>query len=288
MLEGFFGVTKNTIEIAEAEKISLGKHEMQFFFVPMVHWPESMVTFETTTGTLFSSDAFGSFGSLDGGVFDYELNLAHYNDEMRRYYSNIVGKYGNPTQKALEKLSVIDIKTIAPSHGPIYRDHIEEMINRYNKWSRLEGEEGVVLAFASMYGNTEDMAEVIARSLAENGIKNIRLYDVSKTHPSFILSDIFKYKGLILGSPTYSNELHPNMEMLVSRLNHIGISNRVLGIFGSFSWAGAAVKRMKEIFEKPGIEILTTSVEMKHGLKKDKYEECVALGKEMAKKLKAK
>jgi len=286
MLDGFFGITKNTIEISEGEKISTGKHEFQFYFVPMVHWPESMVTFETTTATLFSSDAFGSFGALDGGIFDYEIDFAKYQDEMCRYYSNIVGKYGNPTQKALEKLCAIDIKTIAPSHGPIYRERIAQMIDLYNNWSRMEGTEGVVIAYASMYGNTEDMAETIARSIAENGIKKINIYDVSKTHISFIIADIFKYKGLILGSPTYSNELHPNMEMLVSRINHMGISNRILGVFGSFSWAGAAVKKIKETGEKLGLEILETSVEMKHGLKEDKYEACRQLGREMAIKLK--
>jgi flavorubredoxin len=245
-----------------------------------------MVTFETTTATLFSSDAFGSFGALDGGIFDYEIDFDKYKDEICRYYSNIVGKYGNPTQKALEKLGAINIKTIAPSHGPIYRERIAQMIDLYNNWSRMEGTEGVVIAYASMYGNTEDMAETIARSIAENGIKKINIYDVSKTHISFIIADIFKYKGLILGSPTYSNELHPNMEMLVSRINHMGISNRILGVFGSFSWAGAAVKKIKETGEKLGLEILETSVEMKHGLKEDKYEACRQLGREMAIKLK--
>lgn len=286
MLEGFFGITENTMEISEGQTLSLGTHELMFQFVPMVHWPESMVTFETTTRTLFSSDAFGSFGALEGGIFDDELDFEYYKDEMRRYYSNIVGKYGNPTQKALSKLAGLEIKTIAPSHGPLYRAHIAEMMDLYDKWSRMEGEEGVVVAYASMYGNTEEMAEVIARSVAEHGIKNIRVFDVSKTHASYIISDIFRFKGLILGSPTYTNELHPNMEALVNKLLHIGISNRSLGVFGSFSWAGASVKKLKEAGEKLELDLIELSVEMKHGLKEDKYLACRELGRLMAEKVK--
>lgn len=282
MLEGFFGINKNTIEISEGESFSLGTHTLSFHFVPMVHWPESMVAFETTTKTLFSSDAFGCFGALEGGIFDDEVDFEYYRNEMRRYYSNIVGKYGNPTQKALGKLSTLDIKTIAPSHGIIYRKHISCMLEQYDNWSRLQGEEGAVIAFASMYGNTEEMAEVIARSMAENGVKNIRVYDVSKTHPSYIIADIFRFKGLVLGSPTHSNELHPNMETLVNKLLHMGITNRSLGVFGSFSWAGAAVKKIKEAGEKLEMTLVDLPVEMKHALNEDKYAACVALGKQMA------
>ena len=286
MLEGFFGIKNNTVEISEGETISLGTHQLTFQFVPMVHWPESMVTYETTTRTLFSSDTFGSFGALEGGIFDDELDFDYYKDEMRRYYSNIVGKYGNPTQKALGKLSTIDINIVAPAHGPIYRKHIADMVEMYNRWSRMDGDQGIVIAYASMYGNTEEMAEVIARSAAENGIKNIRVHDVSKSHISQIISDIFQFNGLILGSPTYSNELHPNMELLVNKLIHMGISNRTMGIFGSFSWAGASVKKLKEAAEKLEVDLIDFSVEMKHGLKDDKYEACRELGRQMAQKVK--
>ncbi|MBN2166191.1 MAG: FprA family A-type flavoprotein [Marinilabiliaceae bacterium] len=287
MIEGFYGITDNMKTINEGDTIDLGIHSLSFYTIPMVHWPESMVCFENTQKTLFSSDAFGSFGTLDGGIFDTEINIDYFEDEMRRYYSNIVGKYGNPVQKALSKLNGLDISTIAPSHGPIFKDNIQKVINWYDKWSQYIGEEGVVIAYASMYGNTEEMADVIARSIAENGIKNIRVYDVSKTHSSYILSDIFKYKGLILGSPTYSNELHPNMEALAMKLSHIGLSNHYFGTFGSFTWAGAAVKKLIETAENLKLEIIGEPVEEKQGLKKDKYEACIELGKVMAEKLKA-
>ncbi|MFT3738861.1 MAG: FprA family A-type flavoprotein [Breznakibacter sp.] len=287
MIDGFYGVKDSMKEVAEGESVSLGKHKLTFYTVPMVHWPESMVCFEETTQILFSSDSFGSFGALEGGIFDDEIDLDYYSDEMRRYYSNIVGKYGNPVQKALQKLGGLNLKMIAPSHGPIFKQHISKVIALYDQWSRYEGTRGVVVAFASMYGNTEEMAEAVARSLAENGIKEIRVYDVSKTHPSYIISDIFKYKGLILGSPTYSNELHPNMEALAMKLHHMGVSNHLYGVFGSFTWAGASVKKLLEIGESLKWELVNDAVEEKQGLKKDKYEACVALGKAMAEKLKA-
>jgi len=286
MIDGYYGVTSGMKEVNEGEVVSLGKRSLTFYTVPMVHWPESMVCFENESQILFSSDSFGSFGAFEGGIFDDEIDFDYYIDEMRRYYSNIVGKYGNPVQKALSKLGGLGIKMIAPSHGPIYRQYIARMIEMYDQWSRYEGEEGVVVAFASMYGTTEEMADAVARSLAENGIRNIRVYDVSKTHPSYIISDIFKYKGVILGSPTYSNELHPNMEALVSKLEHMGVANHYYGVFGSFTWAGASVKKLLEAGEALKWELVNDAVEEKQGLKQNKYEACLALGKAMADRLK--
>jgi len=285
MIDGFYGLITGMKEVAEGESISLGTHSLTFYTVPMVHWPESMVCFETTNNILFSSDAFGSFGALEGGIFDDEVEFDYFKNEMRRYYSNIVGKYGNPVQKALGKLKGLDIKQIAPSHGLIFREHIGEVIDMYDRWSRYEGEEGVVIAYASMYGNTEEMAEAIARELAENGIRNIRVFDVSKTHASYIISDIFKFKGIILGSPTYSNELHPNMEALVLKLQHMGVVNHYFGAFGSFTWAGASVKKLVEAGESLSWELVMPGVEEKQGLKKDKYQACIELGKAMAERL---
>nr|WP_321410787.1 FprA family A-type flavoprotein [uncultured Carboxylicivirga sp.] len=286
MIEGYYGISSNFKEIKEGDSLELGKNRLTFYTVPMVHWPESMVCFEETNQILFSSDAFGSFGTLDGGIFDDELDFEHLTDEMRRYYSNIVGKYGNPVQKALQKLGSLDMKMIAPSHGPVYRENITQMITWYNQWSQYEGEEGVVVAYASMYGNTEEMAEVAARALAESGVKNVRVYDVSKTHPSYIISDIFRFKGIILGSPTYSNELHPNMEALVSKLQHMGVTNHYYGILGSYTWAGASVKKLNEAAESLKWEAVAEPVEEKHSLKDDKYEACWQLGVAMADKLK--
>ena len=237
MLEGFFGIEEGKKEVAEGDTLKLGKHELSFYMAPMVHWPETMVTYESTTKTLFSADAFGSFGTLDGGVFDDELNLDFYHDELRRYYSNIVGKYGNQTQKALAKLSTLDIKQIAATHGPVWRCHIDYIMDKYQKWSKYEAEEdGVVIVFGSMYGNTEKMADHIARKLSEEGIKNIRIYDASKTHASYIISDIWKYNGLIIGSAAYNGGIFPPVGSLLDKLKSMYIKNRHLGIFGNSSW----------------------------------------------------
>ena len=285
MVEGFFGINDNVIEVKEGDELDLGKHRLQFYLAPMVHWPETMVTYEASRKILFSADAFGSFGTLDGGIFDDEMDFSYFADEMRRYYSNIVGKYGSPVQKALEKLKGLSVSTIASAHGPVIRSHINEVIDLYDRWSRFDTDEGVVIAFASMYGNTEEMVEVTARALAEEGIKEIRIYDVSKTHSSFIISDIFKYKGVVLASPTYNSKLHPNMEALVNKLLHMGVKNHYLGILGSFTWAGTATKQLKEFGESLNWEIVGQPVEEKHALKKQKYDECRILGKNLAEKL---
>ncbi len=286
MVEGFFGVKDKFIEIGEADVLMLGENTLQFHMIPMVHWPETMVSYVQEKCILFSGDAFGSFGTLDGGVFDDEVEFDYFKDEMRRYYSNIVGKYGNPVQKALEKLSGLEIKMIAATHGPIIRTYIPEMLEMYDAWSKYEAGNGVVIAYASMYGHTEEMAEVVARELAEQGVKAIRMYDVSKTHASYIISDIFKYKGVIFGSPTYSNELHPSLEALVTKLDHMGVQNHYFGIFGSFTWSGAAVKKLTAFAESVKWEVVGESVEEKHALKADKYEACRQLGKAMADRLK--
>lgn len=282
MIDGYFGFSGNCIEVDEGSKLELGNHTLQFFMIPMVHWPETMVTYLLEEQILFSADAFGSFGTLDGGIFDDEMDFDYFKDEMRRYYSNIVGKYGSPVRKALEKLATLDIKMIAATHGPVLRTHIAEVVDMYNRWSNYMGEEGVVIAYASMYGHTEEMAEVIAREIAEQGVRSIRMYDVSKTHPSYIISDIFKYNSLILGSPTYSNGLHPNLESLVNKLETIGIPQRNFGFFGNFTWAGAAVKRLQGFAETSGWKVVGVPVEEKHALKSSKYEACRELGRAMA------
>lgn len=288
MLDGFHGITDGLVEVKEGETLNIGSRELTFYMAPMVHWPEVMFTYDSKDKILFSADAFGTYGTLDGGIIDAEMNVEHFWEEMIRYYSNIVGKYGNPVQKALQKLSGLDIKTICSTHGPVWRQHIEKAIAVYDRLSRYEGEDGVVVMYGSMYGNTEQMAEAIAYSLAENGVKNIVLHNVSKTHASYILKDIFKYKGLIIGSPTYSGQLFPEIESMLSKIEVREIKNRLFGYFGSFTWAGVAVKRLAEFGERMKWETVGSPVEQKQSLKADKYAECLALGETMAKRIRNK
>jgi flavorubredoxin len=251
----------------------------------MVHWPESMVTFETTQNILFSNDAFGSFGTLDSGVFDDEVNLNFYEEEMMRYFTNIVGKYCPHTARALVKLEGLTIKQIAPSHGLVWRSHISWIMEKYQKWSSYTTEKGVTIIFGSMYGNTEKMADAIGRQLAVRGIKNVRTYDASKTHVSHIISDLFKYKGVIIGSCAYNNEMFPSVENVVREIEHKGIKDHFLGVFGSYSWNGGGVKNLEKFAEQIKWEVVNPSVEEKGALKQDKYNEAQALADAMADKL---
>lgn len=288
MVKGFFGITDGVKVIEDGEELSLGKHKLVFYLTPMVHWPETMMTYDVTDKTIFSGDAFGTFGTLDGGITDAQLHPERYYDEMIRYYSNIVGKFGSPVQKALEKLSALDIKTICSTHGPVWtlEDQINKVVSIYNKLSRYDGDEGVVIAYGSMYGNTEQMAEAIAYELAEQGIKEIILHNVSKRSHSYIIRDIFKYKGLIVGSPTYNNKLYPEVEYLLSKIEGREMKNRYFGYFGSFTWAGAAVKRLAQFAEDTKFEVIGSPVEMRQAMFAETYEGCVALGRAMADRLK--
>lgn len=285
MLDGYFGIKTGLVEVKEGDVMEIGRHKLHFHLAPMVHWPEVMVTYDETDKILFSADAFGTYGTLDGGVLDTDLNLDHFGDEMKRYYSNIVGKYGNPVQKALQKLSGLDIHTICSTHGPVWTKHIQEVVGIYDKMSRYEGEDGVVIVYGSMYGNTEQMAETIASSLSENGVKNIIMHNVSKSDASYILRDLFKYKAVIVGSPTYCNQLYPEIDSLLQKIEVRELKNRLFAYFGSFSWAGAAVKRLAAFGEKMQWTVVGNPVELKQGLKAEKYEACWELGKSMAEKL---
>lgn len=285
MLAGYHGITEGLYEVKEGDSLDLGKRKLSFYMAPMVHWPEVMVTYEETDKLLFSADAFGTFGTIDGGVVDEDMTVDHYWEEMRRYYSNIVGKYGNPVQKALTKLSGLDIETICPLHGPVWRKHIAQTLSIYDQLSRYEAEEGVLLIYGSMYGNTEQMAEAIAASLSHHGVKKIVMHQVSKSHASYIIKDVFKYKGVIIGSPTYTNQLYPEVEAILSKIEGREVKNRYFSYFGSFTWAGAAVKRLAAFAERMNWEVVGDPVEQKQGISGDSYEACWALGKAMAARL---
>lgn len=234
---------ENFITVKEGDILDLGKHKLTFAMIPMVHWPESMVTYDTTEKILFSNDAFGGFGALDGGIFDDEVNFDFYIDEMRRYYANIVGKYGAQVTSAIKKLGGFEIKLICPSHGLIWRKDIKKVISLYSTWAQLlPEEEGVVIVYGSMYGNTAKMAEIIGRELNAQGIKEVKIYDASKTDHSFIVAEIWKYKGLVIGSCAHNNSVYPKVQPLLHKLENYGLKNRYLGIFGTMMWSGGGVR----------------------------------------------
>ncbi len=285
MVENYYETTGNALEVYDDSELPLGKHRLTFATIPMVHWPETMVTFEVNNKILFSGDAFGSFGTLDGGIFDDELNLSFYEEDLMRYFTNIVGKYCPHTQRALKKLQMLDVKMLAATHGPVWRTDLNYILDKYQKWSTYTTDPGAVIVYGSMYGNTAKMADAIARQLAVRGVKNIRVYDASKTHASYIISDIFKYKAFIVGSAAYNNEMFPAVESLVTKIEHMGIKDHILGIFGSFGWSGGGVKNLQKFAENIKWELAYEPVEEKGTLKKDKFEKCVELANAVADKL---
>lgn len=287
MVDGYYGVGGERKVVAEGDSLKVGRHDLHFYLIPMVHWPETMVTFDSTDGILFSGDAFGCFGALNGGCIDKNINTEIYMGEMRRYYSNIVGKFGNPVQKALQKCSGLDIKMICPTHGPVWEEKIAEVVAMYDKLSRYEAEEGVVIAYGTMYGNTEQMAEAIAEELSAQGIKNIVMHNVSKTPHSFILADIFRYKALIVGCTTYNMHLYPEMESLLSKVAARDMKNRLIGYFGSFTWASAAVKKLGEYAAQLKFEVVGNPVEMKQSMSASSEQQARELAVAMADRLKA-
>ncbi len=286
VVDAYWGTICNLMQVEDGDELSLGYHKLKFVMTPWIHWPETMMTYDLTDQVLFSGDAFGSFGTLDGGVFDDEIDFAYYEEDMRRYFSNIVGKYANMVQKAFKKLDGVPVKAVCPVHGPVWRSKPEVVLGLYDKWSKMDGENGVVIIYASMYGNTEQLADHIARKIAEQGITKIRVHDVSKTHISDLINEIWKYKGVILGSCAYNSEMFPLMEQLTRELEHMGVKRRELGLFGSYSWNGGGVKSLKKFQESIGWNLVSEPVDVYGIPNNEKYAQCDAMALAMAEKLK--
>lgn len=262
-------MTSNYLEVKDGEELSLGMRTLRFYTAPMVHWPEVMVTYELSEGILFSADAFGSFGAFSGNIFADEMDYIDI-DEARRYYANIVGRYGVQVQALFKKLAGLQINMICSLHGLIWRgEKIPFILDLYDKWSRYEPEKkGVVLVYASMYGNTENVMHILANKLAQRGIRDMHMYDVSKTHASFIISDLWKYSHMVLASPTYNMHLYFVMDALLKDVSVLGLKNRKASIIGNHSWASAAIKSMKEQLEAmQGIELVGEPIDIRSALK---------------------
>ena len=287
MMAGFYDIKDNTTEMKNGEELPLGSHTLQFFMTPMIHWPETMMTLcKGEVSHLFTGDAFGCFGALNGGFIDQEIDTDWAWPEMVRYYSNIVGKYGTPVQNALKKLAGIHIDYICSTHGPVWHKYVDKVISLYDRMSKYETDPGLVICYGTMYGNTERMAEQIARSASLAGVKDIRLYNVSKTHHSYILQDIFRFRGLIVGAPTYNAGLYHEMDVLLQEVANRDIKHHLIGWFGSYSWASKAVAAIGEWNEnRLHFEKVGEPVEMKQALTPEIKAKCTRLGREMAARL---
>jgi flavorubredoxin len=284
MLKNFFGIENASVEVKDGETLDIGERKLAFAFAPMVHWPESMVTYNATDRILFSNDIFGGFGALEGGLFDDEANLERATYEMMRYYVNIVGRFSAQALKALAKVRGLDVAMICPAHGPIWRSDPSHVMELYEKWSRQETEEGVVVVYGSMYGNTKMASDAIARALSESGVGKVSVYDISRSNMSFITTDIWKYAGLVLSSCTYNMELYPPMASLLRLLENKMMKGRKIGLCGSYSWSGAALREMKAFVErsKGGWTPIDPAIEFKSFPSEDSMALCESLGRNMA------
>ena len=247
-----FDVENRKEVVAEGDTKCFGKHTVTFVAAPMVHWPEAMVTFDTTYGVFFSADAFGSFGSLDGKLFNVEVNFDRdWIDDARRYFTNIVGKYGPFVQMLLQKASTVPIKMFCPLHGPVWRTDLGYFIDKHDKWSKYEPEEkGVLIVYASMYGNTEAAAQKLASTLCEKGMTNVAVYDVSNTHVSYLVSEAFKYSHIVLASVTYNLNIYPVMYDFLHHLKVLNFQKRTFGIIENGTWAIKSGSLMKKFIDE--------------------------------------
>ncbi len=283
-IEQFYAVKPTFQAIKDGDTIDLGSTTLTFYHTPMVHWPETIMTYEQKSGVLFSGDAFGGFGTLDGGVFDDEVNIDFYENEIRRYFSNIVGKYSPMVQNAIKKLQAngVQPRVIAPTHGIIWRDDPSIIVDLYDRWSRYEVKNGAVIVYGSMYGNTERMADMIRRSLSSYGIRDIRIYDASRTHNSHLINDIWQYKATIIGSCTYNQGLFPPIQGLMDKIEDRRIKNHVFGVFGTYAWSGGGVKKIMDYMDRNKWELIDEPVEALCSPSNEDFDRCDRLAKKLA------
>ncbi len=282
MIHNFFSFDADSrVELVkEFDTLSTGRHTFTFVMAPMVHWPEAMVTYDTTDKTLFSADAFGTFGALNGNLFADEVDFEReWLPDARRYFTNIVGKYGVQVQALLKKAATIDIETICPLHGPVWRQNIDWFVGKYQLWSRYQPEEqAVMIAYASVYGNTENAASILASELAERGVRNIAMYDVSVTHPSVIVSEAFRCSHLVFASTTYNAGIFCNMETVLRDLKDHNLQNRTVGLIQNGSWAPTAGNLMRGILSgMKNMTILDAQVNLLSSVKEPQRAQIEAL-----------
>lgn len=290
MLKQFFNfpVEDRTGIVKEMDTLCTGKHTFAFVMAPMVHWPEAMVSYDTVDKILFSADGFGTFGAINGNLFADEVNFERdWLDDARRYFINIVGKYGVQVQNLLKKAATLEIKMICPLHGPVWRENLGWFIEKYDTWSSYKPEDqAVMIAYASIYGNTENAAEILASKLADKGVKNIAMYDVSVTDPSVIVSESFRCSHLVFAAPSYNGGIFTKMETVLSELKAHSLQNRTVAIMENGTWAPVAGRQMREIFAgMKNIELLEEGVTIRSAVKEAQEASLEALAEKIASSL---
>lgn len=290
MFAQFYGtdVAARALVVKEGDKLSTGEHTLHFVMAPMVHWPEVMVTYDEKDKILFSADAFGTFGALAGNIFNDEITFdTVWMNDARRYYTNIVGKYGVQVQALLKKAASLDIEMICPLHGPIWRKDLGLLLEKYQKWSTYEPEDKtVMIAYATMYGNTENAANVLAGMLADKGVKNIAMYDMSETDVSELVAESFRCSHLVLAAPTYNSRIQPKMEAYLSDIKALNLQNRTVAVIDNGTWAATAGKQMIGTLEgMKNMTILENTISIKSALAENQLGALEALADELAKQV---
>lgn len=284
MLNGFYGINQGVHIVKDGDSLDLGGKTLTFYMTPMLHWPETMMTYLTQDGVLFSGDAFGCFGALAGAVVDSDLNPGMYWMEMYRYYAAIVAKYGISVKNAMKKLAALDLQYIASTHGPVWHDNLQRVVGIYADLAEWKAEKGVVVAYASMHGNTAKAAELVARRLAEKGVKNVVLQNLSNNDISYVLMNMARYNGIIIGGTTYNAEINPRVALLLRALKGSNAQNRIVGCFGCYSWAPGVTKKMMAALD--GLKVTTLEpVEFKQSVGADDLSSLNALADAMASKI---
>lgn len=271
MIKQFFGTdfAERAVMVKEGDTLVTGAHTLHFVMAPMVHWPEVMVTYDEKDKVLFAADGFGTFGALNGNIFADEVDFDRdWLDDARRYYTNIVGKYGASVQALLKKASGLEIAVICPLHGPIWRENLGYILEKYQKWSTYEAEDqAVVILYATMYGNTASAADALAGRLAAKGVKKIAVYDVSNTHVSELISEIFRASHVVFAAPTYNGGIYPVMENLLADMKALAVQNKTVALMENGTWAPTTAKQMREkLAELKNVTILDTQITIKSAM----------------------
>ena len=271
MIKQFFGTdfAERAVTVKEGDTLATGAHTLHFVMAPMVHWPEVMVTYDEKDKVLCAADGFGTFGALNGNIFADEVDFDRdWLDDARRYYTNIVGKYGASVQALLKKASGLEIAVICPLHGPIWRENLGYILEKYQKWSTYEAEDqAVVILYATMYGNTASAADALAGRLAAKGVKKIAVYDVSNTHVSELISEIFRASHVVFAAPTYNGGIYPVMENLLADMKALAVQNKTVALMENGTWAPTTAKQMREkLAELKNVTILDTQITIKSAM----------------------
>ena len=287
MLPQFFELDTeelSILEVKEGDTLKLGRHTLHFVMAPMVHWPEVMVSYEDSEKILFSADAFGTFGALNGNLFNDEVDFEKdWIDDARRYFTNIVGKYGMQVQALLKKAAGLDIQMICPLHGPVWRNNLNYFIEKHDKWSKYEPEDqAVAIIYGSIYGNTEQAADALAAKLGAKGVKNIAVYDASKTDVSELIAEIFRVSHVVIACPTYNGGIYPPIENLLAHMKALAVQNRTVAVMDNGTWAATAGKQIvKQLEEMKNMTVLDQKLSIKSTLKADQEDNLDAFAQQI-------